>query len=113
MKCNLLASLLLLLSSYSFSETYTQAREISEIALTEYKSISAELTYLDIYSATGSWDPAGCSQQSIVSIKSNEIIGYEQFLSMALAAKMSGKKVAFSGDCIDDRIFKANKIKIF
>ena len=95
MKYNILAGLLLLLSSYSFSETYTQAREISEIELTEYRTttegVAPGITYLGVYSSTGSWDPAGCAQQSIVSIKSNEIIGYEQFLSMVLAAKMGGR----------------------
>jgi len=114
---NFLMFFLLMLSVPVMSETYTQAKEISEIELTEYRTtiegIKPGITYLGIYSSTGSWEPLGCGQQSIVSIKSNEIIGYEQFLSMALAAKMGQRKVAFSGECIDDRTFKATKIKIF
>ncbi len=101
------------ISISAIAETYTQAREISEIELKQYSSSSSELTYFNIYSATGSWDPSGCALQSVVQFKSTDTIGYEQFLSMALAAKMGQKKVSFNGECTSDTLFSATNIKIW
>ena len=106
-KCILL--LTILLSFTTLAETYTQAREISEIELKQYSN----MTYFNVYSSAGSWGAVGCAQQSVVTFKSTETIGYEQFLSMVLAAKMANKKVSFNVTCTDSTSLKGINIKIW
>jgi hypothetical protein len=93
-------------------DTFTQAKAISQI---ELKQWGGELTYFNLYSETGSWDAkdSACSQAGIVSFHSTTTIGYEQFLSMALAAKLSGRNVSFKGECVDANVIKGMNIKIW
>lgn len=92
-------------SSPLFCAEWTGEREIEEVRVREVTGTAYMFTAKE-----GNWGPSGCPGATHITILENVELR-KDILSVALAAKATGAKVKFEGDCVSGTIyFQANQI---
>ena len=90
-----LAALLTLKSTDIFAGTSTAQRTIEGIHVKKDG-------YFYFTSKEGNWSSAGCENAKYVLVDGNTSVVEKEILSVALSAKLAGKKVYFLGECHTD-----------
>lgn len=86
-----IVSLAMLFASFGAAADQTIFQAVTFINLNG----DANLTY---YRGPGAWGASGCPNATYVQVKA-ETSGRKEILSIALAAKMSGRRIQFWGNC--------------
>jgi len=99
--------LLLILGFVAFSNAWaasTSSRVIDRI------KIDGDDGYYYFTSTTNDWGVAGCGAKYYVYIVPAQVVDQQAMLSVAIAAKMGGVEVTFTGTCDQNEYFRATEI---
>ena len=95
---------LAIFSMSAFSVTSTKYHKISIIQVNGYDK------YYYFKTENTQWEAPDCPDAVWAYVRTQDVSVADQILSVALAAKMSGKKVQFTGTCDNANYLRADRI---